>query len=47
MASIDWSVSFDITVDGEEKSFWELPEDVQEEILRCIEQDSYSGTFTC
>ena len=32
MASIDWSVSFDITVDGEEKSFWELPEDVQEAI---------------
>jgi hypothetical protein len=43
---ITWSVDFEITVDGEEKNFWELSEAAQEYIISCIAGDSYSGTFT-
>ena len=46
MQDINWNVTFEITMDGESKNFWELPEDAQQEILRAIASDSYSGTFT-
>ena len=42
---INWSVSFEITVNGEEKEFWQLSESEQKEIAYAILQDSYSGTF--
>ena len=42
---INWSVSFEITVNGEEKKFWDLTEWEQQEILNIIKGDSYSGTF--
>lgn len=42
---INWAVSFEITVNGEEKEFWQLSESEQKEIAYAILQDSYSGTF--
>ena len=42
---VNWAVSFEITVNGKEKKFWELPESAQETILEAIAGDSYSGTF--
>lgn len=42
---INWSVEFEITIDGEEVRFWDLSEFAQNEILNAIAGDSYSGTF--
>lgn len=45
MATITWSVDFEVCVEGVLCSFWDLSESDQKEILRCIECDSYSGIF--
>ena len=42
---INWSVDFEITVNGESMNFWDLTEYEQEIILENIKNDSYSGTF--
>jgi hypothetical protein len=42
---INWSVDFEITVNGESMNFWDLTETAQETILEHIRNDSYSGTF--
>ena len=42
---INWSVSFDITVNGKSVNFDELTESEQEQILSLIKEDYYSGTF--
>jgi hypothetical protein len=42
---INWAVTFDITINGEERSFEELTPEEQDIILYEIKQDSYSGTF--
>lgn len=42
---INWSVSFDITVNGKSVKFDELTESEQEQILSLIKEDYYSGTF--
>lgn len=42
---INWSVSFEVTVNGVEVSFDELTDAEKETILNCIKEDSYSGTF--
>lgn len=42
---INWDVDFNITVDGEDKRFWELTETEQDKILEDIRDDYYSGTF--
>lgn len=42
---INWAVTFDITINGEEGSFEELTPEEQDIILYEIKQDSYSGTF--
>ena len=42
MKDINWSVDFEITVNGKTCNFWDL----SEAILDCIRNDSYSGTFT-
>ena len=42
---INWAVTFDITINGEESSFEELTPEEQDIILNEIKQDSYSGTF--
>ena len=42
---INWSVDFEITVNGETVKFWELTETEQETILSEIRGDGYSGTF--
>jgi hypothetical protein len=42
---INWAVTFDITINGEESSFEELTPEEQDIILYEIKQDSYSGTF--
>lgn len=42
---ITWDVDFNITVDGEDKRFWELTESEQAKILNDIRDDYYSGTF--
>lgn len=43
---INWSVNFEITVNGEEKMFYELTETKQEFIVDHIRNNYYSGTFT-
>ena len=42
---VNWSVNFEITINGEEAKFEDLSEIAQEYILDCIKNDSYSGTF--
>lgn len=42
---INWSVHFEITINGESKEFWELTEEEIELITNAIKEDSYSGTF--
>jgi hypothetical protein len=42
---INWSVNFEVTVNGMEVSFDELTDTEKEIILNCIKEDSYSGTF--
>lgn len=42
---INWSVDFDVTVNGQDTKFWDLPDDVREHILHSIAGDSYSGTL--
>lgn len=42
---IDWSVNFEITINGEEKSFEDLTDNEREFILSQIQEDYYSGTF--
>ena len=46
MLDINWSVDFDITVNGISATLSDLPEDAQQKILKDIAGDSYSGTFT-
>lgn len=45
MRDINWCVSFDITVNGEEKRFCDLTEDEQKKILEDLADDFYCGTF--
>ena len=42
---INWSVDFDVTVNGQDTKFWDLPDDVREHLLHSIAGDSYSGTI--
>ena len=42
---INWSVNFEVTINGEEVSFDELSENAKRTILDCIANDYYSGTF--
>lgn len=42
---INWSVEFEITLNGKEVNFWDLTEEEQQYILDEIFGDSYSGTF--
>ena len=42
---VNWSVEFEITVNGETVQFDELTEAEQTQILEAIAGDSYSGTF--
>lgn len=42
---INWSVNFEVTVNGQEVSFDSLTDSEKEIILNCIKEDSYSGTF--
>lgn len=42
---INWSVDFEITVNGETVNFCDLPDTARDYILTCIENDYYSGTF--
>jgi len=46
MLDINWSVDFDISINGTLATFSDLPEDAQEAILKAIAGDSYSRTFT-
>lgn len=46
MLDINWSVDFNISINGILATFSDLPEDAQEVILKAIAGDSYSGTFT-
>ena len=43
---INWSVNFEITVDGKSVRFWDLKDTEKRFILDKIESDYYSGTFT-
>ena len=42
---INWAVNFKVTVNGVEVSFDSLTDEEKENILNCIKEDSYSGTF--
>ena len=42
---INWSVDFDICIDGKDAKFWDLSESEQQKILNDIFEDFYSGTF--
>lgn len=42
---INWSIDFEVTVNGETVNFSDLSDCAKEYILACIENDSYSGTF--
>lgn len=42
---VNWSVDFEITVNGKMVNFWELSDNARDYILTCIENDYYSGTF--
>ena len=42
---INWAVNFEVTVNGVEVSFDSLTDEEKENILNCIKEDSYSGTF--
>lgn len=44
---INWSVNFEVTVNGETVNFTDLPDDAKQAILNFIAGDSYSGTFVC
>lgn len=46
MRDINWSISFDITIDGEEARFSDLTESEQKKILDDLAGDYYYGTFT-
>lgn len=46
MRDINWSISFDITIDGEEVRFSDLTESEQKKILDDLADDYYYGTFT-
>ena len=46
MKDVSWGVKFEITVDGYEVNFWDLPETAQHKILSDIAGDSYCGFFT-
>lgn len=45
MKDINWSAEFEVTADGIDKKFWELPELARETIISAIRGDSFSGTF--
>lgn len=45
MRDINWSISFDITINGEEASFSDLTESEQKKILDDLVEDFYYGTF--
>ena len=42
---INWSVDFEVTINGKKKDFDELTDSEREHILSCIAEDYYSGTF--
>lgn len=42
---INWSVDFEITVNGKTAKFEDLSDDVKQMILKCIEGDFYSGNI--
>lgn len=42
---INWSVTFEITINGEEARFDELPEHIQRHITDQIYNDYYSGEY--
>lgn len=46
MRDINWSISFDITIDGEEARFSDLTESEQKKILDDLAGDYYYGIFT-
>ena len=46
MRDINWGISFDITIDGEEAQFSDLTESEQKKILDDLAGDYYYGTFT-
>ena len=45
MRDINWSISFDITINGKESSFSDLTESEQKKILDDLAEDFYYGTF--
>lgn len=45
MRDINWGISFDITINGEEANFSDLTESEQKKILDDLASDYYYGTF--
>ena len=45
MLDINWGITFEITVNGEDKNFDDLSEQAQENIINMIRDGSYGGTF--
>lgn len=45
MKDINWSAEFEVTADGIDTKFWELPELAREAIISAIRGDFFSGTF--
>ena len=46
MRDINWCISFDITINGEEANFSDLTKEEQNKILDDLAGDYYYGTFT-
>ena len=46
MRDINWGISFDITINGEETNFSDLTKEEQKKILDDLAGDYYYGTFT-
>ena len=46
MRDINWNISFDITIDGEEARFSDLTESEQKKILEDLAGEYYYGTFS-
>lgn len=45
MRDINWSISFDITINGKEANFSDLTESEQKKILDDLADDYYYGAF--
>lgn len=45
MRDINWGISFDITINGDEANFSDLTEAEQKKILDDLADDYYYGTF--